>query len=147
MRTGKGRACEPDDDASRRRARTLASAFENVTCLVNIRYPGTKAGAINYAAEVTGTDLLGVFDADESVDPRFVGAAVERLEEADVVQGRTVPRPDWIVESLADYESVLLSYTGRRLLYLRTGFRLAARRAVVVRRAALEATGGYDPTC
>lgn len=138
--------CEPDDAASRRRARTLASAFENVTCLVNTRYPGTKAGAINYAAEVTGTDLLGVFDADESVDPRFVGAAVELLEEADVVQGRTVPRPDGIVESLAYYESVLLSYTGRRLLYLLTGFRMAASRAVVVRRSALEATGGYDPT-
>jgi cellulose synthase/poly-beta-1,6-N-acetylglucosamine synthase-like glycosyltransferase len=111
---------------------------------VNTRYPRSKAGAINYAAEVTESPYLAVFDADEAVHPDFVSGAVARLADHDVVQGRTVPQPTGAVEAIAYYESLLLSYASRRLLYLVTGFRMAASRAVVMRRGAFEAVGGYD---
>ena len=137
--------CEPDDDASIARARELAERA-GVDYLVNTRSPGSKAGAINYAAAVTDGEFLAVFDADEIVHPEFVGRAVARLDDCDVVQGRTVPEPDGFVEELAYYESVLLSYVGRRLLYLATEFKMAASRAVVMRRPVLDRVGGYDET-
>jgi cellulose synthase/poly-beta-1,6-N-acetylglucosamine synthase-like glycosyltransferase len=135
--------CEEDDRASLDRARQLASR-EGVDYLVNTEYPGSKAGAINYAVEETESDHVAVFDADEEVDPGFLPKAVARLDDCDVVQGRTVPQPTGLVEELAYYESVLLSYVGRRLLYVFTEFRMAASRAVVMRRTAFSVTGGYD---
>ena len=135
--------CEPDDERSIERARKLA-AKAGVEYLVNTGAPGSKAGAINYATEVTDSDLVAVFDADEAVHPEFVGRAVARLDDCEVVQGRTVPQPDGFVEELAYYESVLLSYVGRRLLYLVTDFRMAASRAVVMERSVLSRVGGYD---
>lgn len=136
--------CEPDDRASQRRANELADEYDAVSVLVNTERPGSKAGAINYAVEQTDGDHVAVFDADEAVDPEFIASAAGRLEDCDVVQGRTVPEPTGLVESFAYYESVLLSYVGRRLLYVFTGFRMAASRAVVLRRSALQSVGGYD---
>ncbi|WP_135364549.1 glycosyltransferase [Halosimplex halophilum] len=136
---------EPDDDASIERAREYAAREERVDLLVNTRYPGSKAGAINYAAEATDSEYLAVFDADERVDPRFVSTAVARLDDCDVVQGRTVPEPDGLVETVAYYESVVLGDLSKRLLTLVTDFTMAASRTVVMRRSAFEAVGGYDP--
>ncbi|MFB6140817.1 MAG: glycosyltransferase family 2 protein [Halosimplex sp.] len=135
---------EPDDDASVEAARRYADR-PRVDLLVNTRYPGSKAGAINYAAEATDSEYLAVFDADERVDPRFVSSAVARLEDRDVVQGRTVPEPDGLVETVAYYESVVLGDLSKRLLTLVTDFTMAASRTVVMRRSALAAVGGYDP--
>lgn len=137
--------CEPDDEASIERARELAIC-ERVHCLVNTNAPGSKAGAINVAAEQTDGEYIAVFDADERVDPAFVATAVARLESCDVVQGRTVPQPDGTIESVAYYESVLLGKLSHRLVGLLTGFRMAASRAVVMRRDAFECVDGYDPT-
>ena len=137
--------CEPDDEASIERARELAEV-PSVDYIVNTGSPGSKAGAINYAADMVDTDLVAVFDADEVVHPEFVGRAVAKLDDCDVVQGRTVPQPEGFVEELAYYESVLLSYVGRRLLYLVTDFKMAASRAVVMRSAVLDRVGGYDET-
>lgn len=138
--------CEPGDTASLRRARELATA-PGVDWLVNTTVPGSKAGAISHAASNTDGRYLAVFDADESVHPQFVSRAVARLARgADVVQGRTVPRPTGLVETLAYAESVLLSYVARRGVYALTDFRMAASRAVVMERDAFEAVGGYDST-
>ncbi|WP_436909132.1 glycosyltransferase [Halosimplex marinum] len=136
---------EPGDDASVERAREYADREERVDLLVNTRYPGSKAGAVDYAAEVTDSPYLAVFDADERVDPRFVSTAVARLDDCEVVQGRTVPEPDGLVETVAYYESVVLGDLGKRLLTLVTDFTMAASRTVVMRRSAFEAVGGYDP--
>ncbi len=135
--------CEPDDPRTQDRAAQLAKQ-EGVDYLVNTRAPGSKAGAINYAVEETDGEYVAVFDADERVDERFVPAAVAKLQSSDVVQGRTVPEPTGLVESFAYYESVLLNYVALRLLYVVTEFRMAASRAVVLRREALSAVGGYD---
>jgi len=135
---------EPGDTASLERARGLA-AHDRVELLVNTASPGSKAGAVNYAASVTDTPYLGVFDADERVDPWFLPAAVAGLADADVVQGRTVPEPTGPVETVAYYESVLLADLSDRLLSALTGFEVAASRTVLMRRSAFEAVGGYDP--
>lgn len=138
--------CEPDDQPSIDRATALAAEHDGVACLINTRYPGSKAGAINYAVERTETDYIAVFDADESVHPRFLESAVAELHECDVVQGRTVPRASGFIEAIAYYESVLLSYITTRPFSLFTGFRLAASRAVVMHRHTFETVGGYNPT-
>ena len=135
--------CEPDDPSTQDRAAQLAKR-EGADYLVNTRSPGSKAGAINYAVEETDSEYVAVFDADECVDERFVPAAIAKLQDCDVVQGRTVPEPTGLVESFAYYESVLLNYVALRLLYVGTDFRMAASRAVVLRREALSAVGGYD---
>lgn len=135
---------EPGDEASRRRARELATN-ERVDVLVNTRYPGSKSGAVNYATEETDSEYLAVFDADERVDPKFVSTAVAKLEDCDVVQGRTIPEPDGLVETVAYYESVVLGDLSQRILSAVTDFTMAASRTVVMRRSAYEAVDGYDP--
>lgn len=136
--------CEPGDEASHRHATRLAE-HDRVEVQVNTRRPGTKAGAVNTAVDATGSEYVAVFDADERVDPAFVGHAVSLLDEHDIVQGRTVPEPTGAIEGLAYYESVLLSYAARRLLYLLSSFRVASSRAIVMRRDVFERVGGYDP--
>jgi cellulose synthase/poly-beta-1,6-N-acetylglucosamine synthase-like glycosyltransferase len=135
--------CEPHDGPTRRRAEELA-ALDGVDYLVNTERPGSKAGAINYAVAETESEFISVHDADELVDAQFLPKAVAKLRDNDVVQGRTVPEPSGFIESLAYYESVLLSYVSRRVLYVFTEFKMAASRAVVMRREAHEAVGGYD---
>ncbi len=137
--------CEPDDAPSITRARTLASRYSSVYCLINEKYTGTKAGAINFAVEETDESTIAVFDADESVHPKFLETALDGLESYDIVQGRTVPRAPGLIEAFAYYESVLLSYVTSRVLNLVTGFKLAASRAVVLHRSAFESVDGYDP--
>lgn len=134
---------EPTDETSIARARELAHDAR-VDLLINTRYPGSKAGAINYAAEVTDTEYIAVFDADERVDPGFVSAAVAKLQDYDIVQGRTIPEPDGLIETIAYYESVVLGDLSQRLLTLVTDFTMAASRTIVMRRSAFEEVGGYD---
>jgi len=136
--------CERDDGPAKRKAAALAEEFPSVSRLVNTGDPGSKAGAINYAVEQTESAYVGVFDADEVVHESFLPQAVGKLTDHDVVQGRTVPEPTGTIESIAYYESVLLSYVARRVLYVFTGFRMAASRAVLMDREALEDLGGYD---
>lgn len=137
--------CEPNDQPSIDRATALSADHADVQCLINTRYPGSKAGAINYAVELTESDYIAVFDADESVHPRFLASAAAELRECDIVQGRTVPRASGFIEAIAYYESVLLSYVTSRLLSVFIGFRLAASRAVVMHREAFQTVDGYNP--
>jgi cellulose synthase/poly-beta-1,6-N-acetylglucosamine synthase-like glycosyltransferase len=136
---------EPDDTDSIARARTLAAEHDRVELLVNTDSPGSKAGAVNYAASVTDSQYLAVFDADERVASAFVSSAVARLADGcDVVQGRTIPEPDGLIETVAYYESVVLGDLSRRLTSLLTDFTMAASRTVVMHRQAFETVGGYD---
>ncbi|MFC4357438.1 glycosyltransferase [Halobium salinum] len=138
--------CEPGDEPTVERARELATAHERVHCLVNTDHPGSKAAAVNFAAQVADEDYLGVFDADERVHPEFVAAAVAGLDDADLVQGRTLPRPDGLLENVVYYESVVLGYLTHRLLSALTGFRMATSNVLVMRREAFRRVGGYDPS-
>ncbi|MUV90008.1 glycosyltransferase [Halapricum sp. CBA1109] len=134
---------EPDDTESRERASELAAEDDRVEVLVNDKHPGSKAGAINYAVSVTDSDHVAVFDADEVVDPQFLSTAVAKLDDADLVQGRTIPEPTGFVESVAYVESILLNFVAQRFLYFLTDFRLAASRAVVMTREGFRRTEGY----
>ncbi|MFB6197838.1 MAG: glycosyltransferase family 2 protein, partial [Halobacteriaceae archaeon] len=135
--------CEPDDSASQRYAQSLAT-HDQIEVLVNTTNPGSKAGAINHAVDRTTSKYIAVFDADERVAPEFIGHAVANLDEYKIVQGRTVPEPTGAIEAVAYYESVLLSYVSRRVLYVLSEFRMASSRALVMHRTAFQEVGGYD---
>jgi cellulose synthase/poly-beta-1,6-N-acetylglucosamine synthase-like glycosyltransferase len=135
---------EPHDGASKERAEAFAAQYDCVEHLENTRYSGSKAGAINYATEVTDGEFVAVFDADERVDPDFLSSSAAKLDDNDVVQGRTVPEPDGFIESLAYYESILLGYVSQQILFLFTDFRMATSRAIVMKRSAFEEVGGYN---
>jgi len=136
--------CEPGDDETLATAGTLAERGR-VTCLVNDRNPGSKAAAVNYAVERIEAPYVGVFDADERVHPSFLPAAVSGLDDHEAVQGRTFPRPDGALETVAYYESVVLGYLTPRLIALVTGFDVVASNALVIRRGTYDRVGGYDP--
>lgn len=109
---------------------------------VSIRFVRSNIGSDRWkAAEQTESEYLAVFDADERVHEPIIRRAVALLDEYDIVQGRTIPEPRGPIEEMAYYESVLLSYVSRRLLYLLTRFRMASSRAVVMRRQASSVSG------
>ena len=133
---------EPDDPRTRRRAAALAADHDAVSCLVNGN-PGSKAGAINHAVERSDADFFAVFDADERVAPEFLPAAIgELLDGADVFQGRRVPRPTGVVESLAYCERVVVQagYAAAEPF----GFTHCQSSSTAFTRAAVAAVGGYD---
>ncbi|MUV87065.1 glycosyltransferase [Natronomonas sp. CBA1123] len=133
---------EPDDPRTRAKAQDLAEEHESVTCLVNGN-PGSKAGAINYAVEWSDADHFTVFDADERVSPEFVPLAMtELLGDADVFQGRRIPRPNGVVETLAYCERIAVQ-TGYALGEL-GGFTHCQSSSTAFTREAFETVGGYD---
>ncbi len=137
--------CEPDDQETITAAEQLAAGTD-VQVLINEQYPGTKAGALNYAVETVDADLFAVFDADTRVDPRFIPSAANALckEEYDVMHSRLIPEPTGMVESIAYFESVLISTLSQQILYLFTGFRIAATNATAFTRETFDTVGGFD---
>jgi hypothetical protein len=133
---------EDDDPETRERADELAEKHDEVDCLVNGN-SGSKAGAINYVVEESDADFFAVFDADESVSPKFIPVAVgELLGGKDVFQGRRVPRPTGAVETLAYCERVVVEagYAFSELF----GFTNCQSASTVFTREAFEAAGGYE---
>lgn len=133
---------EPDDPETKRAARELADRYEAVTCLVSGN-PGSKANAINYAVARSDADYFAVFDADERITPSFLPAAMaELLDGADVFQGRRIPRPTGVVETLAYCERLVVQ-TGYACSEL-FGFTHCQSSSTAFSRTAFEAVGGYD---
>lgn len=133
---------EPDDDRTTAEARRL-TAHDRVECVRN-GYPGSKAGAINYAVERADADVFAVFDADEAVDEGFVATAMHYLENEDceVFQGRRVPRPNGPVEAFAYCERVIFHASYKLVEGL--GFVNCRSSSTVFTRDAFDAVGGYD---
>ncbi|MFA9517475.1 glycosyltransferase family 2 protein [Halopenitus sp. H-Gu1] len=132
---------EPDDDRTRRRAEELADKYDSVTCLLN-ESPGSKATAINYAVKWSQADHFVVFDADERASPTFVSTAMgQLLGDADVFQGRRVPRPTGAVETLAYCERVVVQ--AGYLIGDLVGFTHCQSSATGFTREAIEAVGGF----
>ncbi|WP_058367622.1 glycosyltransferase [Haloparvum sedimenti] len=132
---------EPGDCGTRGVAEALAAEHPAVEVLENGR-PGSKAGAINDAVARSDAEHFLVFDADEVVAPSFVPAAVGALEHgADVFQGRRVPEPTGLVETLAYCERALFhaSYKPVEL----TGFANCRSSSTAFTREALATVGGY----
>ena len=135
--------CEEDDKKGIEKAKEL-SKKEKVSYLVNTGYPGSKAGAINFAAEETDSDVIAIFDADQKVSKNFLSEALKLLKDNEVVQGRHLPRANGLIESLAYYESLIFSYVVRQPLNLLTGFRLIGSRATLIKRSVFENLEGYS---
>jgi len=133
---------EPDDPETREYAQELADEHDAVDVLVNGK-PGSKGTAINHAVEESGADYFAVFDADEHVSPKFVPKAMgELLDDADVFQGRRVPRAVGPVETLA-YCERLVVHTGYSFGEL-FGFTNCLSASTMFTRDAFETVGGYD---
>lgn len=133
---------EPNDGPTLERARELATARDRVECLVNGN-PGSKAGAINYAVRETDAEYVAVFDADESITPEFLPRAMGALlEDADVFQGRRIPRPTGPVETIAYCERIVF-HASYKLVEL-SGFANCRSSSTVLTREAFERVGGYD---
>ncbi|MFC6718021.1 glycosyltransferase [Natrialbaceae archaeon GCM10025810] len=133
---------EPSDDRTLRAARRLADVHERVAVLEN-GFPGSKAGAINYAVARSDADYFAVFDADEWVAPEFVPKAMgELVTGSDVFQGRRVPRPTGPIESLAYCERVIF-HASYKLVEL-TGFANCRSSSTAFTRDAFRRVGGYD---
>ena len=133
---------EPDDVRTRDYAQELARDYEDVECLVNGQ-PGSKARAINYAVSQSTADYFAVFDADEKISSGFIAGVMRELRNgADVVQGRRIPRPDGVVETLAYCERFIVQagYACAELL----GFTHCQSSSTGFTREAFEAVGGYD---
>jgi cellulose synthase/poly-beta-1,6-N-acetylglucosamine synthase-like glycosyltransferase len=133
---------EPNDAATVDRARELAAATEAVECLINGN-PGSKAGAINYAVRETDAEYVAVFDADERVTPEFLPRAMGALlEDADVFQGRRIPRPTGVIETIAYCERVVF-HASYKIVEL-SGFANCRSSSTVLTREAFERVDGYD---
>lgn len=136
-------ACEPDDETTIATAEAMADGDPMVSVLHNA-YPGSKAGAIQTAIERSESDAFAVFDADEIVDESFLASGMGALyaEGYDVFQGRRIPEPTGLVETLAYCERVTF-HASYKLVEV-TGFRNCRSSSTVVTREAYEAVGGYD---
>ncbi|WP_436347476.1 glycosyltransferase [Natronorubrum sp. FCH18a] len=133
---------EPNDEPTLRRARELAAAFDDVEYAINGR-PGSKAGAINHAVREYDAECVAVFDADEWVAPEFLPTAMgELLDGADVFQGRRVPRPTGMVETVAYCERIVF-HASYKLVEL-FGFTNCRSSSTAFTREAFERVGGYD---
>ncbi|SFC24950.1 Glycosyltransferase, catalytic subunit of cellulose synthase and poly-beta-1,6-N-acetylglucosamine synthase [Halobiforma haloterrestris] len=132
---------EPDDTRTRARASELAERYDAVDCVINDS-PGSKATAINTAVERSSADYFVVFDADERASPEFVSIAMgELVGDADVFQGRRIPRPTGPVETLAYCERVVVQ--AGYMIGEFVGFTHCQSSATGFTREAFEAVGGY----
>jgi len=134
--------CEKDDKKGIEAAKEF-SKNQRVDYIINTKYPGSKAGAINYAAEQTSSDIVAIFDSDQKISENFLSKSSTLLNQNDVVQGRHLPRPDSLLESLAYYESIIFSYIVRQPLNIFTSFRLIGSRATLIRRSVFSELEGY----
>ena len=134
-------ACEPDDEATIAAAESMA---DDVVSVAINSYPGSKAGAIQTVIEGAEADSFAVFDADEIVDAEFLATGMGALcdEGYDVFQGRRIPEPTGLVETLAYCERV--TYHASYKLVELTGFRNCRSSSTVFTRDAYETVGGYD---
>jgi cellulose synthase/poly-beta-1,6-N-acetylglucosamine synthase-like glycosyltransferase len=135
--------CESSDDKGIEKAESL-STNGKVDFLINEKYPGSKAGAMNLAAEETDSEYIAFFDSDQRVRPSFISEMVSQLQSHEIVQARNVPKPDGLIESLSYYESVFFTYVSRQLLGIVTGFKLIGSRSIAMQREVFDDLGGYS---
>lgn len=132
---------EPDDPDTVERARELEESYEDAVCLEN-GYPGSKAGAINYAVEWSDDDHFAVFDVEERVSPEFLPRAMSELtDDVDVFQGRRVPRPTGVVETLAYCERAAVGSAYNFVEHF--GFTDCQSASTAFTREALDAVDGF----
>lgn len=136
-------AYEPDDSESFSKGKELQQEISNVQLIENV-YPGSKSGAIDTVVEQVDSDYFAVFDADEIIKPYFISTAMYSMHKNsyDIFQGRRIPDPTGIVESLAYCERI--TYHASYKLVELTGFKNCRSSSTGFTRSAYTKVGGYD---
>lgn len=136
---------EPDDEASRERARELAETHDRVHTLVNDQRQGSKAGALNHAIEHSDADVVALFDADQKPHPELVAHAMAYLDSADIARVRAIPDPSGgVVESVAYYEYLLLYFLPQKLARFLVGLNMAGTRSILLERSVFDEVGLFE---
>lgn len=135
--------CEPEDSETIDVANKLSEQNDLVSVVMN-EYIGSKSGAIKTVVEKNDADYFAVFDADEIIDTDFISSGMGALceENYDVFQGRRIPEPNGVVESLAYCERV--TYHASYKMVEITGFKNCRSSSTVFKREVYEKVGGYD---
>lgn len=136
-------AYESNDSKTVEKSKQLQNKIPNVTLAEN-KYPGSKAGAIQTVVEESSSDYFAVFDADEIIKSDFISTAMYSMTEGgyDIFQGRRIPDPTGLVETLAYCERI--SYHASYKLVELTGFRNCRSSSTGFTRQAFDIVGGYD---
>lgn len=136
-------ACEPEDQKTISKAKELSKNEDNIELIIN-KNPGSKAGAIETVINNDNANYFAVFDADEIIDEDFISSGMGAIciEGYDVFQGRRIPEPTGLVESLAYCERV--TYHASYKMVEITGFRNCRSSSTVFTRESYDKVGGYD---
>lgn len=136
--------CEYGDLPTIRKAEVLSSCYDNVIAQINTTHPGSKAGALNHAIETTDTPYYAFFDADQTIHEDFLARASAVLETEDIFQGRCIPQPDGLIESLGYYE-VFYIVNGPKIIYQALSGKYVPRsKAIALTDEAFETVGGFN---
>jgi cellulose synthase/poly-beta-1,6-N-acetylglucosamine synthase-like glycosyltransferase len=140
-----------DDPETEQVARAAAARSDGViTVVVDHNEPKNKPSALNTALPHCRGDVIGVFDAEDDVDPRLLRVVdtAFRRNDAHVVQGGVQLldfRSSWF--SLRNCLEYFFWFRSRLHLHARHGFIPLGGNTVFVRSGLLRAVGGWDPDC
>lgn len=140
-----------DDPDTEQVAREAAARSDGViSVVVDHNEPKNKPSALNTALPHCRGDVIGVFDAEDDVDPRLLRVVdtAFRRHDAHVVQGGVQLldfRSSWF--SLRNCLEYFFWFRSRLHLHARHGFIPLGGNTVFVRGELLKTVGGWDETC
>jgi cellulose synthase/poly-beta-1,6-N-acetylglucosamine synthase-like glycosyltransferase len=140
-----------DDPSTEQVARAAAAKSpELIRVVVDDSVPKNKPKALNRALPLCRGQVVGVFDAEDDVDPRLLRVvdAAFREHDAHVVQGGVQLldfRSSWF--SLRNCLEYFFWFRSRLHLHARHGFIPLGGNTVFVRTDLLQAVGGWDAEC
>ena len=123
---------------------------ERVKVVTDHNWPKNKPKALNTALPECRGDVVGVFDAEDEVDPRLLRSVDEafQVDNADVVQGGVQLvnfRSSWY--ALRNCLEYFFWFRSRLHLQQRHRFIPLGGNTVFVRTEVLRSVGGWDPNC
>jgi cellulose synthase/poly-beta-1,6-N-acetylglucosamine synthase-like glycosyltransferase len=140
-----------DDPGTAQVARAAAARSNGrISVVVDSNEPKNKPKALNTALPYCRGDVIGVFDAEDDVDPRLLRVvdSAFRHEDAHVVQGGVQLldfRSSWF--SLRNCLEYFFWFRSRLHLHARHGFIPLGGNTVFVRSELLKTVGGWDEDC
>jgi cellulose synthase/poly-beta-1,6-N-acetylglucosamine synthase-like glycosyltransferase len=140
-----------DDGGTRRVAEEAAACYgDRLRVVVDHSWPKNKPKALNSALPHCRGEIVGVFDAEDEVDPRLLRQVDSTFQEsgAHVVQGGVQLmnfQTSWY--SLRNCLEYFFWFRSRLHLHARHRFIPLGGNTVFVRTDVLRAVGGWDPEC
>lgn len=140
-----------DDQATAAVAHAAAGRHPGrVRVVIDHSWPKNKPTALNTALPECRGDVVGIFDAEDEVDPRLLRVVDSCLQAtgADVIQGGVQLvnfRSSWF--SLRNCLEYFFWFRSRLHLHERHEFIPLGGNTVFVRTDLLRSVGGYDPEC